>query len=209
MQARVDGSLIRVRRGKHERKGLEAIFTSVNHVRNSEVLTGVAGVMAGLFLSIVAAFQAKDSQVLGGWGQSIYSPLAFASIGVLLLICGVGTIMFALAHHETNLENPTVSSADERSEADSSRSAESPERRRWMFGPGSRLGNVAFIQSLVLVALYAGFVQEYESNLTMQTWIRSNFPVGQSVLNWEGVLILSVSLALLLLQFLPGRFLSE
>ncbi len=209
MQARVEGSLIRARRGKHERKGLEAIFTSEKRVRNREVLTGVAGVVAGLFLCIVAAFQAEDSHALGAWGQSIYSPLAFGSIGVLLLIYGVGTIMFAIVHHETNLENPIGSSADEHSEVDSSRSGESPEGRRWTFGPGSKLGNVAFIQSLVLVALYAGFVQEYESNLTMQIWIRSNFPVGQSVLNWEGVLIFSVSLALLLLQFLPGRFLSE
>jgi hypothetical protein len=205
----VDDSLIRARRGKHERKGLEAIFTSENHVRNSEVLTGVAGVVAGLFLSIFAAFQAEDSQALGAWGQSIYSPLAFGAIGVLLLICGVGTIMFALVHHEIDLENPIVSSADEHSEVDSSRSAESPEGRRWMFGPGSKLGNVAFIQSIVLVALYAGFVQEYESNLTLQIWVLSNFPVGQSVLNWESVLILSVSLGLLLLQFLPGRFFSE
>ncbi len=78
-----------------------------------------------------------------------------------------------------------------------------------MFGPGSKLGSVAFIQSLLLVALYAGFVQEYESNLTLQIWVRSNFPVAETVLNWENVLILSVSLGLLLLQFLPGRFLSE
>jgi len=209
MQARVGRSLIRARRGKHERKGLEAIFTSQNNVRNSEVLAGVAGVVAGLFLSIVAAFQAEDPQALGAWGQSIYSPLGFGSIGVLLLICGVGTIIFALVHHQTSLENRIASSADEHSEIDSSRSDESAKGRRLIFGPGSKLGSVAFIQSLVLVVLYAGFVQEYESNSTMQIWIRSNFPVGQSVLNWDGVLILSVSLALLLLQFLPGRFLSE
>jgi hypothetical protein len=209
MQGRVDGSLIRARRGKRERKGLEAIFTSQNNVRNSEVLAGVAGVVAGLLLSIVAAFQAEDPQALGAWGQSIYSPLAFGSIGVLLLIYGIGTITFALAHYETDLENRLASSADEHSEVDSSRSDGSAKRRRRILDPSSKLGSVAFIQSLVLVVLYAGFVQEYESNSTMQIWIRSNFPVGQSVLNWGGVLILSVSLALLLLQFLPGRFLSE
>ena len=168
MQARVDRSLIRARQGKHERKGLEAIFTSQNNVRNSEVLAGVAGVVAGLFLSIVAAFQAEDPQALGAWGQSIYSPLAFGSIGVLLLICGVGTIIFGLVHHETSLENRIAPSADEHSEVDSSRSDGSAKGRRWIFGPGSNLGSVAFIQSLVLVALYAGFVQEYESNLTLQ-----------------------------------------
>jgi len=209
MQARVDCSLIRARRGKHERKGLEAIFTSQNNVRNREVLAGVAGVVAGLFLSIVASFQEQDPQALGIWGQWIYSPLAFGSMGALLLICGVGTIIFGLVHHETGLADRIASSADEHSEADPSGSDGSAKGRRRIFGPGSKLGRVAFVQSLVVVVLYAGFVQEYESNSTMQLWIRSNFPVGQSVLNWEGVLILSISLAFLLLQFLPGRFLSE
>jgi hypothetical protein len=209
MQARVDGSLIRARRAKHERKGLEAIFTSQNHVRNGELLTGALGVVAGLFFSSFAAFRAEAPQALGARGEAIYSPLAFGSIGVLLLICGVGTVMFALANREAKLENPMAPSTDEHSEVDSSRGSKAPNGRRWMFGPGYKLGSVAFIQSLVLVALYSGFVQEYESNLTLQIWVRSNFPVGQSVLNWESVLILSVSLGLFLLQFLPGRFLSE
>ena len=201
--------MIRARRAKHERKGLEAIFTSQKHVRNSEVLTGAVGVVAGLFLSTFAASRAEPPQALGAWGQAIYAPLAFGSIGVLLLICGVGTVMFALANREAKPENPMASSTDEHSEVDSSRGAKAPNVRRWMFGPGYKLGSVAFIQSLLLVALYSGFVQEYESNLTLQIWVRSNFPVGQSVLNWESVLILSVSLGLLLLQFLPERFLSE
>jgi hypothetical protein len=209
MQARADGSLIRARRAKHGRKGLEAIFTSQNHMRNSEVLAGAAGVVAGLFLSTLAAFRADAPQALGASGQAIYYPLAFGSIGVLLFICGVGTVMFALANRETRLEDSMASSNDGHSEVDSLQGAEGPRGRRRLFGPGSRLGSVAFIQSFVLVALYAGFVQEYESNLTLQIWVRSNFVVGQSVLNWESVLILSVSLGLLLLQFLPGRFLSE
>ena len=210
MQARGAGLLIRAnRRAKHERRGLEAFFTSQNNVRNSEVLTGAVGVVTGLFLFIFASFQAEDPKALGAWGQSIYSPLAFGSMGVLLLICGVGTVMFALANHERRLENRLSSSIDEQYEVDPSRGAKASEGRRWMFGPGYKLGSVAFIQSLALVALYAGFVQEYESNLTLQIWVRSNFPVGQSVLNWQGVLILPVFLGVLLVQFLPGRFLSK
>jgi len=209
VQMRRAGSLILARRAKHERRGREAIFTSQNYVRNSEVLIGAAAVVAGLFLSVLAALRVEAPHSLGAWGQAIYSPLAFGSIGVLLLVCGVGTVMFALANREARIENPMASSTDEHSEVDSSRGAKAPNGRRWMFGPGYKLGSVAFIQSLVLVVLYSGFVQEYESNLTLQIWVRSNFPVGQSVLNWEGVLILSVSLGLVLLQFLPGRFLSE
>ena len=78
-----------------------------------------------------------------------------------------------------------------------------------MFGPGSRVGAIAFIQSVAIVTLYSGFVQEYESSATMQSCVRSNFPFGQPLLSWERVLILSVSPGLLLVQFLTGRVLSE
>ena len=209
MRARARDALIRARRAKRERKGLGAIFTSQSQVGRSEVLTGATGVVAGLFLSTLALFPGEARQALGAWAQAIYSPLSFGSIGVLLLICGAGTIMFAVTNRETELADSITPSADERSGLDSRQSVEDLKERRKMFGPGSKLGVVAFIQGLVLVALYAGFAQEYDSNFTLQIWVRSNFPVGQSVLNWESVLILSVSLALLLLQFLPGRFLSE
>lgn len=208
MRARADDLLIRARRAKHDRKGLEAIFTSQTHVRNEEVLTGVIGIVAGLFLSILAAFPAEARQALGAWGQVIYSPLSFESIGVLLLICGTGTIMFVFTNRDTKLDNSMASSNDEHSGLDSRQGVEGLKERQ-MFGPGSKLGIVALIQGLVLVALYGGFAQEYDSNFTLQLWVRSNFPVGQSILNWESVMILSVCLGLLLLQFLPGRFFSE
>ena len=116
--------------------------------------------------------------------------------------------MFVVRNHDTNLENSMRPSACERTGLDVRRNVEDPKERQ-MFGPGSKLGIVALVQGLVLVALYAGFVQEYDSNFTLQLWVGSNFPVGQSVLNWESVMILSLSLGLLLLQFLPGRFFSE
>lgn len=178
-------------------------------MRNGDVLTGAVGIFAGLFLSTFDAFPAETHQTLGAWGQAIYSPLAFGSIGVMLLICGAGTVMFAFTNHETKLENSMASSNNEQSGLDSPQSVDRLKRRQRMFGPGSKLGIVAFIQGLVLVALYAGFVQEYESNFTLQVWVLSNLPVGQLILNWETVMTLSIALGLLLLQFLPGRFLSE
>jgi hypothetical protein len=185
---------------------LEAIFTSQKEGMEIEILTGATGIVAGLFLTVLALFRAEAQQALSPWGVIVYSTLTFGSLGTLLLICGAGTIIFAVAHIETKPQNTF---AFPTSVVDSLESAEDHGRTRRMLGPGSRIGAVAFLQSVVLVALYSGFVQEFKSNLTMQTWVRSNFPIGQSALNWEGVLILSVSLALLLLQFLPGRFLSE
>ena len=116
--------------------------------------------------------------------------------------------MFAVRNHDTNLKNSMRPSASEGTGLDVRRSVEGLKERQ-MFGPGSKLGIAALVQSLVLVALYAGFVQEYDSNFTLQLWVGSNFPVGQSVLNWESVMILSLALGFSLLQFLPGRFFSE
>lgn len=198
------------RRGR-EHKGLEAIFTSHNAGRQGEILTGIAGVMAGLFLSILAIYRTDARQTLGLLANTVYPELTLGALGVLLLIWGGGTIAFALSHRESNLSSLKSSQLDGRSAADSLGDSVSRDETRQVFGRGSKTGAgaVAFIQSLVLVALYSGFVQEFQSNETMQMWVRSNLPVGQSVLNWEAVLMFSAVLGLLMLQFLPGRLFSE
>jgi len=72
-----------------------------------------------------------------------------------------------------------------------------------------RFALFAFIQSLVISALYAGLVEEYQSNLTMQQWVRLVFPTAKYILNGETVLVLSTLLGLITAQFLPGRLLAE
>jgi len=210
MQVRRADSLIRAnRRRERGRGGLGAIFTSQNDGRTARVLTGVAGIVAGLFLSVLAVFRVEDPQAMGLWANAIYSSLSFGSLGILLLLCGSGTIIFDFTDNRRRQDASMASTIDEHFEVDFPTDAKGPNRMRRMFGPDSKMGATAFIETVALVVLYSGFVQEFDSNLSMQTWIRSNFPIVQSVLNWEGVLILSVSLGLLLLQFLPGRFLSE
>jgi hypothetical protein len=193
MQHRELYTLTHVNRRSRERKGLEAIFSSKESSNKVEVLAGAAGTLAGLLLAILAILRTDEPQVLGTSANVIYSALTFGAIGALLLVSGGGTIAFAFTNRDSKLSNRTASRLE----------------TQRMFRPRSRMGAVAFIQSLVLVGLYSGFVQEFESNKTMQVWLRSNLPVGQSVLNWEGVMILSVLLGFLLLQFLPGRYFSE
>ena len=204
------GLLTRIsRRRRPERKGLEAIFSSQNEARDIEVLAGATSLVTGLLLSILATFRAEDPQALAPWGKAVYSPLTFGSLGVFLLICGVGIIVFALGHHQTRLLSGTTPPINGNSETDILGDREIPNGTRRVFGPAFKISAAAFIQSFVLVALYSGFVQEFESNLGMQNWMRSNFPVGLSLLNWESVSILAISLGLLQLQFLPGGFFSE
>lgn len=207
MQFGESSSLARASRRSRERKGLEAIFSSQKPGRAKELFTGGAGIIAGLLLSTLAIFRTDFPQALGSFGDTVFSSLAFGAVGVLLLICGGGTIMFAAAKRESNQSNPNRSGRDNNSDILEGGAARTGSG--WMFGPSSRIGAVAFVESLLLLLLYSGFVQEFESNLTMQIWLQSNFPVGQSVLNWETVLILSVALGVVLLQFLPGRYFSE
>jgi hypothetical protein len=188
---------------------LEAIFSSPKAGRGREILTGAAGVLAGLVLSILALLRTNVLPALMLPTDVVYSGLAFGGLGILLLICGGGTIAFAFLQRESKLSNRIASPLEGHPEVDALGDTVGRRQPRRMFGPGSRIGVVAFIQSLVLVVLYSGFVQEYESNSAMQIWVRSNLSVGQSVLNWEGVLILSFSLGILLLQFLPRGFFSE
>jgi hypothetical protein len=193
MQPRELCLLTAVNRRSRERKGLEAIFSSKDSSIKTEVLAGAAGMLAGSLFAVLAILRTSEPQVLGTSAKVIYSALTFGAIGTLLLVSGGGTIAFAFTNRDSKLSKSSASHLE----------------TRRMFGPGSRMGAAALIQSLVLVGLYSGFVQEFDLNTTMQVWLRSNFPAGQSVLNWEGVLILSVLLGFLLLQFLPGRYFSE
>ena len=201
--------LTHLSRRSSERRGLEAIFSSEKTGIERQVLAGAAGVIAGLILSILAILRTNDPQALGPSSNVVYSSLTFGAFGILLMICGGGTLTFAFVHNESKISNTVTSPIDRPSHVDVIEDALSEHQTQRMFGQGSRIGGVAFIQSLVLVAFYSGFVQEFESNSTMQIWVRSNIPVGQSFLNWEAVLVLSVVLSFLLLQFLPGRFFSE
>ncbi len=209
MQFEEPGLFARVNRRSRERKGLEAIFSSQETGRGREVLTGAAGILAGLILSILAILRTIDPRALGPSSIVVYSSLTFGALGVLLLICGGGTFTFALVDNESKTLKPSHPRIDGPLGVDGLGDAVGNNQTRRTFGRGSRMGGVAFVQSLVLVALYSGFVQEFQSNSSMQIWVRSNLPVGQSLLNWGGVLVLSIVLGFLSLQFLPGGFFSE
>src|SRR5207244_11106541 len=109
MQSGENGSLAQVNRRSRERKGLEAIFTSQKEGMKIEIITGAAGIMAGLFLSVFALFRADVPQALGPWGHTIYSALTCGSVGGVLMIWGGGAIMFATAHRETRLHTMSAS----------------------------------------------------------------------------------------------------
>src|SRR5207237_10204935 len=95
-------------RASRQRNAWASFFTSRSEGLKIEILSGAAGIMAGLFLSMFALFRADALQALGPRGDTIYSALTFGSLGTLLVICGGGTIIFAIAHRETKLQNTSA-----------------------------------------------------------------------------------------------------
>ncbi len=69
----------------------------------------------------------------------------------------------------------------------------------------SRTMLVALVEVVGLIALYAGLVQEYSTNLGMQSWVRSNFSFGQYFLSYDAVLVLTGLIAVISFRFLPWR----
>lgn len=53
----------------------------------------------------------------------------------------------------------------------------------------SRTMLVGLVEAGLLLLIYAGLVGEYSSSLSMQSWIRANFAIGQYLLSYNAVLV--------------------
>ncbi len=59
----------------------------------------------------------------------------------------------------------------------------------------SRLSTLAFIEGVVIIALYIGLLREYDSSLYMQGWLQANLPVATLFLN-DNVFFLLVGIVI-------------
>ena len=147
--------------------------------------------------------------------EVVSSTLTLVSLGMLIALSGVGLCIYSVAVRRRSLRGHGIGSsaysneASLRSRSVSSSTGEllesienSNSTRR-----GSKPVFAALVQSLVLVALYAGLVEEYVANASMQHWVHANFALGGYVLNYDGVLIVAGLLSVLVFQFLhKNRF---
>jgi len=180
------------------RKGVDAIFSSAREHRPASLLVGVLGIVTGVTLWITVLLDREYTRILGPSETDSYLTLFLTSIGLILAligtgICGVPSIPTAPTEEKAlegyaELANPSRGALP------------TSDMRRTLF---------AFIQSSIIAALYTGLVEEYQSNLSMQQWVRLAFPTAKYILNWETVLVLSTLLGLITIQFLPGRLLAE
>lgn len=61
----------------------------------------------------------------------------------------------------------------------------------------SRTMLVGLVEAGLLLLIYAGLVTEYSSSLSMQSWVRANFALGEILLSYNAVLVFTGILAVL------------
>lgn len=57
----------------------------------------------------------------------------------------------------------------------------------------------------MLLIFYAGFVQDYLSNLYLQSWIRATFPWGRYLLNYYAVLTVAAIVGFLMIWLIEKQ----
>ena len=74
-------------------------------------------------------------------------------------------------------------------------------RTRWV----SRRLVADIVELSLLLIFYTGFVQDYSSNLYLQTWVRATFPWGAYILNYYAVLTVAVIVGFLVISLIQKQ----
>lgn len=181
------------------RRGVEAIFTAARPKRDTRFAIGILVILAGISLWLTAALHSDFPALFATSEIGAYLSILLNSLGLILLITGVGICLSFSVFDRTDFKEA------------------SPDRPRGVRnGFTGRLitrnfgfGLVVFFQSCVVLALYSGLVDEYQSNPSMQLWIRSNLPIGRYFLSLSTALVIAAALGLVVIQFLPERRFAE
>jgi len=179
-------------------KGVDAIFSSAREHHPASLLVGILGIVTGVTLWITVLLDREYTRFLGPSETDSYLTLFLTSIGLILVLIGAGICAV-----------PSISTAPTEGKSVEGYAELASPTRGALPRSDIRWALFAFIQSSVISALYAGLVEEYQSNLGMQQWVRLAYPAANYILNGETVLVLSTLLGLITAQFLPGRLLAE
>lgn len=68
---------------------------------------------------------------------------------------------------------------------------------------------IVFAQSILLFVLYYCLFEEYSSNVAMQRWLASYGSIGGLIFSSGALLIIAVTLAVIIVESLPGRTFSR
>ncbi|TMI58579.1 hypothetical protein E6H14_05010 [Candidatus Bathyarchaeota archaeon] len=217
----VNGGVKRKRRPAQ--KGVQAVFTpDASWKGRAQVALGLIAIGVGTVAWVYS------TRGLGGLGLGDHIPWDSSAsafllrLSVPLLMVGVGLRTYYVAMRRTWRASSRIESALYELEVlvgQKSTSQESPavvgavmeakHAGRKSFGLPSKTLSIALVEAIVMIIIYVGLVQEYSSNVNMQTWIRANFALGSYFLNYYGMLILAGLLGVAIFRLIPRRLQSK
>ena len=193
---------------------MDAIFTSPPSSGYRFLLIGIGGILTGIaFWASVALLRAYP-QYLGVDRIASFLPLLLTPMGFLFFTCGIGMCLGAISRPGTKtlkedrgsrLRGPVSAQpslgalSDDPSSGFTGRSALV---KLSLAKANFRLGVVGFVQSIIILGLFSGFVDEYRSNATMQEWVRSVLPFGSYFMSLEALIITAIILSISVIRCL-------
>ena len=204
------------RKRRPAQKGVQAVFTvDTDWKGRAQIAVGLIAIGFG---TAGWAYSARGLGELGlgnpiPWASSVSAFLLPVSLP--LLIGGVGLCTYYFTMRRTWRASSLIESALYELEAlvvQRSLSAGFPESgtaieakpvgRREFHLPSKAL-SIVLVESVVMIVMYGGLVQEYGSNVNMRNWVQANFALGGYLLNYYGVLVLAGILGVVLFELLP------
>ncbi len=186
-----------VRQKKLEKKGVDALFSREEEKGRPGPFIGSLAILLGVALWTVNIAGVQSPNYFGPGGLDSYTLLVLAPLGLLFVVCGAG---LSLSSRSIPGLQP-----GEALTPDLEGAAKPPSPTRQNSITSLRLGIAVFLESFLVVTLYAGVLDEYQSNLRMRDWVRRTLPTVEVLLSYEALIITSGIISILIIQFLPGQ----
>jgi len=186
---------------------VQAIFTPTNDSRGKVVIgVGLLVVALGAFFWLASLRSFSDGSSLGITSTGGLFSILFQPLAIILFIGGVGLCTYSFAVRRARQDNYRIEAAVYELQTliegktgvpvpstDVKPSGKVATSRGYRLHFSKAFG-AALVEGVLLLFAYAGLVQEYNSNLDMQGWVRANFGFGGYILSYNSVLLLIAGL---------------
>ena len=177
-------------------KGIHALFTprKTRSKRNEAIGLLVAGTGALVWaLALLVFFGSAQTMIVADRTSS-----SIILLSIALPLIASGSTVFAYSrgskHEEEEIEDSDSIVREVEALAKQGNDLPPDLKTSLEMKKGlSRLSTLAFIEGVVIIALYIGLLREYDSSLYMQVWLQANLPVATFFLN-DNVFFLMVGI---------------
>lgn len=198
---------------------MQAIFTPANAFKGRiEIAAGVFVVGLGVLFWALSLQSLADALNIGILTETANLSELFQPLAIVLVTGGVGLSTYSLSVRRARQDNYRIEAAvyELQTLVEGKTSSTSPISEARPLGKTaitrghqfhfSKFFAAALVEGVLLILAYSGLVQEYNSNLNMQSWVQANFGIAGYALSYNTVLLLVAGLLGYLIFQLATRF---